>query len=130
MKPWLIVFFGITRGSDMSAGRYRHRIEIQELRYGKPDPVTGHSEKGWHPLFSKVPAEVLTGPGREPFAAGTIQAETTARINFRWFSIKDTDLMKCRILWDGNIYDIQSVDRDRTGRVEWRTRCKDGLSDG
>jgi SPP1 family predicted phage head-tail adaptor len=77
--------------------------------------------------LDSVPAEVLTGPGREFIQSSAKQAETTARINFRWFPGL---LPTMRILWDGKVYDITSIETDATARREYRLRCKDGLSDG
>lgn len=115
------------------SGKYRHRIHIQEP-IDSQNQTTGAITRTWNtfsldsdtPLDS-VRAEVLTGPGRELHAAGTKLAETAARINFRWFPGLREDM---RILWDDKVYDILSIDRDATGRREYRLRCKDGLSDG
>lgn len=74
-----------------------------------------------------VPAEVLTGAGKEFVASGTKNADTTARINLRWFPGLQQDW---RVLWDGRVYDIQSLETDVTGRREWRIRCVDGPSEG
>ena len=117
-------------------GKYRHRIHIQE----PVDALDGDSEEDgsitrtWSTVYldsdtplHAVPAEVLTGPGRELQAAATKLAETTARINFRWFPGLDETM---RILWDGKVYDILSIETDSTARREYRLRCKDGLSDG
>lgn len=117
----------------MRAGRLRERVLIESMQHGTPDPVTGHSELGWANILPDgqlFPAEVLEGPGKEPFIAGTIQAETAARINIRYFDIPKTELMKCRITWDGCVFDIVSAERDKTGRREWRLRCVDGVNDG
>lgn len=113
--------------------RLRHRITIQE----KVEEVTTYGEGvGYHwqdfvpsgyPSDEKIPAEVLTGPGREFRAADAKQSETSARITLRWFPGLLADM---RILWDGHVYDIQSLETDRTGRKEWRLRCVDGVSDG
>lgn len=117
----------------MLTHRLRHRIAF-EAREEQQDSETGESVIVWvtaqrsdgSPLTS-VPAEVLTGPGREFRAAGTTQAETTARINLRWFP----ELVETwRILWDGRIYNISSAETDATGRKEWRLRCEDGVTDG
>lgn len=98
------------------------------------DPATGAVTTVWQtamltpeiPLVD-VPAEALTGAGREVMAADTKNAETTARINLRWFPGL---LPSWRVLWDGRIYDIQSIETDATGRREWRLRCVDGPSEG
>lgn len=124
------------------AGKYRHRIEIQH-KVETQDENTGVIDHTWQTvtvgsvLLNAVPAEVLTGPGREVHAAGTKLAETSARINLRWFPGLTE---KMRILWDGEfdsddeytgkIYDIISIETDATARREYRLRCKDGLTLG
>jgi len=117
----------------MDAQRLRHRIEFQELVEDQ-DSETGAVVVSWQTAYSdsdtsldSVPAEVLTGPGREFRNSGTTQAEATARVNLRWFP---SLLPTWRILWDGRIYNIQSIETDATGRMEWRLRCIDGVSDG
>ncbi|HBO6416691.1 TPA: head-tail adaptor protein, partial [Pseudomonas aeruginosa] len=61
----------------MLAYRMRHRIEFQRQVHTQ-DPVTGEVITTWEAvLFSgrfDVPAEVLTGPGRELIAADAQQA--------------------------------------------------------
>lgn len=111
----------------MEAQRYRHRIAIQE-KSEVQDPDTGDISFEWTPLqlnkapLNDVPAEVLTGPGREFIAANARQAETTARINLRWFpGLKETH----RIVWDGRYFEIISIELDATARREYRLRCKD-----
>ena len=117
---------------SMQPGRLRQRIAIQE-QVTAQDPVTGEETHTWQNVvlgsleLSEVPAEVLTGPGREFRESGTTQAETSARINLRWFPGL---LPTWRILWDGRVYNIQSIETDATARREWRLRCIDGLTDG
>lgn len=117
----------------MLAYRMRHRIEFQRQVHTQ-DPETGEVITTWETvLFSgrpDVPAEVLTGPGRELIAADAKQAETTARINCRWFPVDRLELYAWRILWEGRIYNIASAETDATARREWRLRCSDGLTDG
>lgn len=119
--------------SDVDAQRYRHRIAIQE-RVELQVSETGAMRPTWQTLaldsdtiLDSVPAEVLTGPGREFNAADAKQAETSARIQFRWFPGL---LPKHRIVWDGRNFDILGIELDATGRREYRVRCKDGLTDG
>lgn len=114
-------------------GKYRHRVEIQH-QVRTRDPVDGAVIVAWQTFVlpsgtpcNGVPAEVLTGPGRELIAANAQQAETTARIAMRWFP----DLTAAmRILWDGRVYNIKSLETDSTGRREWRLPCTDGVNDG
>lgn len=116
----------------MLAHRLRHRIEIQQLVEDQ-DSETGATVFSWvtvmlnNVTLNNVPAEVLTGPGREFSEAGATQAETSARINIRWFPGL---LPTWRILWDGKTYNITSIETDITSRQEYRLRCIDGLTDG
>lgn len=120
----------------MLSQRLRHRVEIQE-RTETTDATTGESLGfTWDTLtidgvpMDIVPAEVLTGPGREPIAADAKWGETTARITLRWFPITPEALMKCRILWDGRVLNIIAAETDVTARREWRLKCADGVDGG
>ena len=117
--------------SDLSA-RLRHRVEFQEQTTvvdseGREilswDTVALDSET----LLDSVPAEVLTGPGREFIQSGQKQATTAARINVRWFPGL---MLSWRILWDGRTYGIETAETDVTGRREWRIRCTEGANNG
>ena len=111
----------------------RHHVTIQRPVIGQ-DPVTGEQIVTWENVWLDsstelvdVPAQVLTGPGREIMGAGSKQAEDTVRINLRWFPGFEVGW---RVLWDGHVYDISSVEYDLTGRRELRLRGTGGLSDG
>lgn len=116
-----------------NSGRLRHRITFQQ-KVSDQDSETGLITYTWENVWldsetelENVPAEVLTGPGRELIAAGSKYAETSARINLRWFEgLKST----WRILWDGRVFDIISIETDATARREYRLNVKDGLTDG
>lgn len=117
----------------MLAYRLRHRVTIQQADYVQ-DPETGAMEPEWSTMMldsntelDSVPAEVLLGPGREFEAAGTTQAAIDARINLRWFPGLTQQM---RILWDGRIFNIQSLETDLTGRQEWRLKCSTGVNQG
>lgn len=109
-------------------GKYRHRVTIEQ-RVDPPnrDPGDGSEIVEWEVFVEKVPAEVLTGPGREFVAANAGQAETVASINMRWFPGLRPDM---RILWDGLVYNIKPPETDSTGRREYRIQCTDGVNDG
>lgn len=115
------------------SGRYRHFITLQAKGQGEPDPLSGLPTDDWADVYAEVPAEVLTGPGREGVAAGAERAETDARINFRWLPGVDTQM---RVIWESEpngtrpVYEIQSMELDATGVREIRLRCVTGLSDG
>lgn len=117
----------------MLGNRLRHRIRFEEPAKTQ-NATTGANVTTWQLAYSdqgdslaSVPAEVLTGPGREALQGGGKLAEASARINLRWFPGL---LPTWRILWDGRTYDINSIETDATGRQEWRLRCVDGVSDG
>jgi SPP1 family predicted phage head-tail adaptor len=121
----------------MQAQRYRHRVEVQE-QVATQDSETGDISYTWATVeigggsssgvpLSAVPAEVLRGPGREFDAANAKQAETTARIQMRWFPGL---LPTMRILWQGQPFDILSIEADATDRREYRLRCREGVTDG
>ncbi|GEM_PF-2248268 len=114
-------------GTD--AGRYRHLITIRVLVDGGTDPLSGLPVKEWGIAYSNVPAEVLTGPGREGAAAGAERAETDARINLRWLPGIDTEM---RVVWESEPngehpeFSIQTMELDATGMREIRLRCVHG----
>lgn len=117
----------------VNPGKYRHRVGIQEP-VDAQDATTGVITRTWATVsldsdtpLDSVPASVMTGPGRELHAAGTKLAETSARISLRWFAGL-TEAM--RIVWDGRVFDILSIETDETARREYRLRVKDGLTDG
>ncbi|MCX5592801.1 head-tail adaptor protein [Alcaligenes endophyticus] len=123
----------------MLAHRLRHRITFQENigpsrdENGYPLPGAG----GWQTVkfpngaeLGSVPAEVLTGPGREFQGGATLQAETSARINIRWFPADEREMAAWRIIWDGRTYNIISVETDATARREWRLRVVYGPTEG
>lgn len=107
-------------------GKYRHRVTIEQ-QVTTRDPDDGSEVVGWVTFIEDVPAEVLTGPGREFRAANAEQAQTVARVNMRWFPGLTSEM---RILWDGKIYNIDPPETDATGRREYRIQCTDGVNDG
>lgn len=117
----------------MLAHRLRHRVAVQEL-VEVQDTNTGAIARSWENLWldtntelDAVPAEVLTGAGKEFVQSGATQGQIAARINLRWFPGLT---QKHRIVWDTNIYNIQSIETDITGRQEYRLKCVSGVSDG
>lgn len=110
----------------MRAAKLRHRVDI-EHKVQAQDPNTGEVTYTWTTFIANVPAEVLTGLGGERYSADAKQADTTARIMLRWF---EGLLPTMRIVWQGKLYDILSIETDITDRREYRVRCQDGLNDG
>jgi len=108
-------------------GKYRHRVRIDHKVKAR-DPADGSVITVWAPFMVDVPAEVLTGAGREFRAANAQQAEIVARVNMRWFPGLTAQM---RVVWDGNIWGILAPpERDATGRREWRVQCSEGVNDG
>ena len=117
----------------MLAHRLRHRITVQEL-VEVQDTNTGAITRGWETailddgtILDAVPAEVLTGAGREFVQSGATQGEIAARINMRWFPGLT---QKMRILWDTKVFNITSIETDTTARQEYRLKCSSGVTDG
>lgn len=113
--------------------RLRHRITFEEFVSERDSE--GVLNESWQTATSddgdallEVPAEVLTGPGREMVAGGAVQADVAARITLRWFpGLKSS----WRILWDGRVFNIGGEpDTDATARREWRIKASAGVNDG
>lgn len=123
----------------MLAHRLRHRVTFQRkvapVRDENGYVVSGSG--GWQTVtlpggtaLASVPAEVLTGAGREFQGSATTQAEADARINVRWFPATLEELAAWRVLWDGRVFNITSAETDATARREWRLRVVDGPTEG
>lgn len=110
----------------MLAYRLRHRVTIQYQAEAQ-DTNTGAVTTSWVNLYAGVPAEVLTGMGREFQQSASTQAEIAARINMRWFPGLTESM---RILWDGKVFNIHAIETDATARREYRLKCTAGVNDG
>lgn len=110
----------------MLSQRLRHRIDIDH----KVEEATSSDEYDgfrWEPFAEDVPAEVLTGPGREPRAANAKQVEVAARITIRFLPGLTQQM---RVRWNGNVYDISGLATDATATREHWLECTGGLSNG
>lgn len=112
---------------------YRHRVAIQE-QVETQDSETGDIEFTWQNVeldsdteLDAVPAEVLTGPGREFQSADAKQGEIAARVNLPWFPGLT---QKMRLVWEGQNFDIVSIELDSTARREYRLKVAAGVNDG
>lgn len=109
----------------MLSHRLRHRVAVQQIMESQ-NSQTGAISEVWvtrvlddNTVLNAVPAEVLTGAGREFVQGGAVQSEFNARMNLRWFP----DLtMKMRIVWDNKVYQITSIETDVTARREYRLK--------
>jgi len=116
----------------MKIGRLRHRITFQEQVETRDSE--GAVSIDWQNVWidsetelADVPAEVLTGAGREFRASGQVQSEIAARVTLRWFEGLSASW---RILWDGQVLNIGGVETDATRRREYRLPCTAGVNDG
>ncbi len=103
----------------MAAGRFRHRITLQEL-------VTGQDEAGqpvdmWQDVAT-VWAAVEPLRGREYFAAQQVQAEVTTRIRIRY---RRGIRPEMRVLYDGRLFNILSVIDPEERHVELQLMCRE-----
>ena len=116
----------------MLAHRLRHSIKIQSPIESQDDD-SGEIITIWQDIElstgkSDMPAEVLTGGGKESYAENSKFSEVAARINIRWFPYPQQELYKCRIIWESQIMNIIDVQTDLTARQEWRFKCEAGVS--
>lgn len=105
---------------------YNHRVTFQHLTQTQ-DPVTGALSDAWADFKANVPAEVLTGPGREVMAADAKWSETAARVSCPWFPGLTTAM---RMTWDSKTFDVTSIETDASARREYRLRVAAGVNSG
>lgn len=108
-------------------GKYRHRVSF-EKQVIERDRVDGGVIINWVPFMTNVPAEVLTGPGKDNVAANADEGVEVARINVRWFPGL---LSSMRVLWYDRVWEISGPpETDSTGRREYRIQVSTGSHDG
>jgi len=103
----------------MQAGQLRQRVIIQkdtptQDSVGQPVPSWGTHLTRW------AAVEPLTG--REYFTAQQTQAEVTTRIRLRYSSGHGIT-PKMRVIWDGRIFEIDTVAEVKSGRRELHLMC-------
>lgn len=120
----------------MLAYRLRHRVQIekpiraQNLQTGEITTEWVDAQTTEGKSLGNMPAEVLTGAGKESSESATTMPNLPARINLRWFPADVIEMHEWRIIWNGLVYNISSVETDITGKREWRIRCYAGLNEG
>lgn len=87
----------------MKAGKLRHRITIQ--RRQQVIAANGDREWAWVDVHASVPADFVSGPGREFLAAESIRAETAGRFEVRYLSGITAEM---RVVWDGMVWSIKA----------------------
>lgn len=110
----------------MISSSLRNRVTVQS-QVQTQDSTTGEIVVTWANFVSNVPAEVLTGPGREFRDSSAGQSEVTARIKMRWFPGL---LPTMRIVWGSTIYNIRAIATDATARKDYRVTCTGGVNSG
>lgn len=103
----------------MEAGKLRHRVVIQYATVAQD--AYGEPVKTWATLAT-VWGAVEPLIGREYLAAQQLQSAIPVRVRIRYRN-DVTPLM--RVSWDGNLYDIESVQEVRTERRELILMCKE-----
>ena len=113
----------------MLANRLRHRVTFEgELL--EQDSETGEMARHWEIAIANdvelydVPAECLTGAGKESGRDGSKYADSSLRVNLRWFPGLRNEW---RIIWQERIYEIIGFETDATDRREYRIFCRNGL---
>lgn len=96
-----------------TAQELNRKITFRELTIVQ-DPNTGEMIETWTDFVS-VFAKVEPLLGREYFAAAAVQAEDTTKFTMRYRGDIDPTM---RIAFDGNEYDIQSIQNVRSGNRE------------
>nr|WP_028627661.1 phage head closure protein [Pseudomonas resinovorans] len=102
---------------SLSAGRLRHRIDIQQ-RADVQDPVTGEMVPGWATVWAAVPCAIEPLSAREFIAAKATQSQVVARITLRFRDGLDASM---RILHKGKIYNIAGLLPDKDSGLEYFT---------
>jgi len=111
----------------LSAGRLRHRIDIQEQQQVQ-DPNTGQLVVSWVPVWQNVHAEVHYYSTREMMAAKAAQSEATARIVIRYRKGLNSSM---RIVHKGVIFNPTGFRPDPDYGTEYLTTdCTTGVNDG
>lgn len=117
----------------MQPGTLRHRIDIQMPTSTKDS--FGGIMPGWLTLFANVPCSIEAISGREYFAAQQVQSSISARIVIRWRSGNIDSTMRAIKYTDQahktfNVYNIEAVLPDLTGRRELTLMCTQRFDDG
>lgn len=107
--------------------RLRHRITIQE-RNNWQDPTTGEIKLCWESVCKDIPAEVLTGAGKESVQDNAEVGTTAARITVRWMPLDKPE--QKRIVWGGLVFNVKTAISDATNRRWLRFECVHGENDG
>lgn len=106
------------------AGKYRHRIRLQEFKAVRDD--LGGDTKSWIDWGANVPAEVVPLSGREFTAASAEHGQVAARMEIPYLP---GVLNTMRVIFDGQVYAIRAVLPDPTARRHINLMVDAGVSD-
>lgn len=118
----------------VQAGKYRRRVTIQ-----KPIQVqdsTGGAIPDWEDFAVDIRASIDPLTGKQTFFAQQIQADITDSISFRYRPGVDQSMRILHTLdWDASppeveIFSIESVMMDSTGRKEITCLCRKRMNQG
>jgi SPP1 family predicted phage head-tail adaptor len=107
-------------------GPMRHRIDIQRLTR-TTNPSTGVVSETWATVHESYPASVRALSARELQAAGARQSEATVEFEMRADVTVNPD---DRILFEGDVYDIEPPQLDPTRRRFYRIKASRNLTNG
>lgn len=110
---------------SLDAGKLRHRVVIEQ-RVEDQDSDTGDIEIVWAELAT-VWAAVEPMSARELLAADSVQSKLSTRIVIRNRAVDYT----MRIIFRGQIYNIEGVSPDKESGLEYLTlMCSQGVNAG
>ena len=95
------------RPTSLTVGQMRHRITLQYLS-AETVGSNGDITKTWSTLMENVPCKFEQVSGGEVRRGKQVQAQANALFTCRFV---DALGPKCRISFDGNYYEIISIDR-------------------
>ena len=105
----------------MGAGKYRHKITIQQLTTSRGS--MGGAIKTWS-TFATVHAQKVHQASREFFAAQKVNAETTDLFVIRYLAGVNA---KMQVVYDGRTYDVIGANDSDGRRREQQILCKEVL---
>lgn len=111
----------------LSAGRLRHRVDIQEST-PQQDPVTGEVTEQWTTVHANVPAAIEPMSVREFLAARQMQGEVSVLIVMRFIPGLHE---KMRIMHGDTVYNPTGFLPDKKSNIEYVTApCSTGVNEG
>lgn len=110
------------------AGALNRRVTVQQRATGHD--AYGQESETWNTLFTTW-ASIETLDGRELLAAQAIATESTHRLTFRYrATLAVIDGTKCRVMYQGRIFNIKSLDDVDTRHEYFEALCTEGLNAG